>query len=299
MRIVAIGEILWDVIDGRERLGGAPFNFAAHAAQLGAQVDFISAVAADARGRAALRQARELGLAGPYLKTVQSPPTGHVTVTLDRGQPDYIIHRPAAYDATKLAAEDLQALRAAQPDWLYFGTLFAHLPAPAAQLERLLEALPETKRFYDINLRKDSWSPDLLARLLGHAHLLKINEGEAETAVELFEGPSGGLEAFARWAAEKWRLDGVAITRGADGCALLLDGRWVECGGVQVKLADAVGAGDAFAAAFLHGLGQGWPAERVGAFANRVGALVASRPGAIPRWQAEEAWTLDARSGAC
>jgi fructokinase len=63
---------------------------------------------------------------------------------------------------------------------------------------------------------------------------------------------------------------------------------------VKIELADAVGAGDAFAAAFLHGLEQGWQAEKIGAFANRVGALVASRAGAIPRWRAEEAWALAA-----
>lgn len=292
MRIAAIGEILWDVFPDGERLGGAPFNFAAHAAQLGNAVDFISAVGADTRGRKALDQARELGLAGRYLKTVDGSATGHVTVTLDRGQPDYAIHRPAAYDAAALADGDLRALTAAKPECLYFGTLFAHLPEPRAQLERLLETLPETKRFYDINLRKDAWSPALLAQLLTYADILKINEGESETVSQMFGGPRDGLEAFARWAAGEWRLEGVAVTRGEAGCSLLLEGRWFESEGVEVELRDAVGAGDAFAAAFVHGLGQGWAPQRIGAFANRAGALVASRAGAIPRWRAEEAWAL-------
>lgn len=283
---------MWDVFEDGERLGGAPFNFAAHAARLGNEVLFASAVGEDARGRAALRQAAELGLAGPYLKTVSARATAHVTVTLEDGQPDYVIHRPAAYDAASLSDDDLRALARRKPDWLYFGTLFAHLSEPRMQLERMLAALPLTKRFYDINLRKDSWSRDLLGELMGHANILKINEGESRTVAELFGGPAEGLERFARWAVAEWRLDGVAITRAEEGCSLLLDGRWVECEGVRVELADAVGAGDAFAAAFLHGVGQGWEAEKIGAFANRVGALVASRAGAIPRWEAEEAWAL-------
>ena len=280
MRTVVIGEILWDVFEDGERLGGAPFNFAAHARQLGNEVDFISAVASDERGGEVLRQAAALGLAGPYLKTVDAPPTGHVTVTLDQGQPDYVIHRPAAYDAATLDDEDLAALSALEPEWLYFGTLFAHLPGPRQQLDRLLQALPDTKRFYDVNLRKDSWSPALIGELLTHADVVKVNEDEATMLTDQF----GKME--------QWRAEAVAVTRGAAGCSLLLDGRWTNVPGVEVELADAVGAGDAFAAAFVHGLSQGWAAEKTGAFANRVGALVASRAGAIPRWKAEEAWAL-------
>ena len=292
MRIAVIGEILWDVFGDGERLGGAPFNLAAHAAQLGAKADFVSAVAADERGRRALDQARQLGLAGPYLKTVERPSTGHVTVRLDNGQPDYVIHRPAAYDAAFLTESERRALAAAKPAWLCFGTLFAHLPEPRVQLDLLLEALPDSRRFYDINLRKDSWSEALVVELLTYADILKINESEARRVAEIFGGPKDGLESFARWAAEEWRLEGVAVTRGENGCALLLKGRWIESDGVDVELADAVGAGDAFAAAFLHGLEQGWEPEKIGAFANRVGALVASRAGAIPRWSADEAWAL-------
>jgi fructokinase len=46
-------------------------------------------------------------------------------------------------------------------------------------------------------------------------------------------------------------------------------------------MADPVGAGDAFAAAFLHGLNARWPAAQIAEFANRMGALAVSRPGAI------------------
>jgi fructokinase len=292
MHFAAIGEIRWDVYEDEERLGGAPFNFAAHVAQLGVEVDFISAVGADDRGARALAQARDLDLLGPCLKTVSHPATGYVTVKLAQGQPDYVIHRPAAYDAVELSAQERESLASSKPSWLYFGSLFAHLAEPRAQLELLLEALPEAKRFYDINLRKESWSPALLAELLTYADILKLNEGEAGAIDELFGGPGSGLEAFARWAAAEWRLQGVAVTRGEDGCALLLGGCWTECAGVKIDLADAVGAGDAFAAAFLYGLEQGWKPDKIGAFANRVGALVASRPGAIPRWRQEEAWAL-------
>ena len=83
-------------------------------------------------------------------------------------------------------------------------------------------------------------------------------------------------------------------TRGATGCAFWLQHRYREIPGhrVTVTVADAVGAGDAFAAAFLHGLSSAWPTDRIGDFANRVGALVASRTGAVPEWTVEEALAL-------
>src|SRR5437773_8626179 len=39
--------------------------------------------------------------------------------------------------------------------------------------------------------------------------------------------------------------------------------------GYRIQVADTVGAGDAFAAAFLHGIGAGWPLKEIGDFANR------------------------------
>jgi fructokinase len=54
-----------------------------------------------------------------------------------------------------------------------------------------------------------------------------------------------------------------------------------------VKTADAVGAGDAFTAAWIYGRLHGWPLEAQAAFANEVGALVASRPGAMPALREE------------
>src|ERR1700694_394485 len=99
MRLIGVGEILWDVIGVTEHLGGAVFNLCAHAARLGHDVSLISAVGDDARGRLALARAAELGVSTRFIETVPGQPTGTVTVTVDaNGQPSYVIHRPAAYD---------------------------------------------------------------------------------------------------------------------------------------------------------------------------------------------------------
>jgi fructokinase len=100
------------------------------------------------------------------------------------------------------------------------------------------------------------------------------------------------LEQFCREITGAFGLETVCITRGAEGCALFLNGEYVEAGGFPIQVADAIGAGDAFSAALVHGMNSGWPTRQVAEFANRVGALVASRPGGTPRWSVTEATAL-------
>src|SRR5260370_37802500 len=103
MTILSIGEILWDVYPDSKRLGGAPFNFAVHAHRLGHRVLFLSAVGDDELGAAAQEKAAALGIDTEFLQVASGKPTGQVSVRLDTGgQPDYTIHRPAAYDFLKL-----------------------------------------------------------------------------------------------------------------------------------------------------------------------------------------------------
>jgi len=285
MRILSIGEILWDVFDEGEHLGGAPFNFAAHAAQLGHEVYFLSAVGEDERGRRALARVRELGLTDRYISRLPGAPTGTVTVELSSdGQPSFTIHRPAAYDLVDLSGEQLDCLAAARPDWICFGTLHQMHPGARRLTRRVLAAIPSARRFYDVNLRPDSYTPELVRELLDTASVVKLNDGEVTALGELLGLPVASLETFCLANAERFGWQAVCVTRGADGCSLLLDDEYIEAPGLTVDVADTVGAGDAFSAAFLHGLGAGWPPAEIAAFANRVGAFVAGRPGAIPAW---------------
>ncbi len=293
MRIVAIGEILWDRIAGEEHLGGAPFNFAVHAARLGHDVAFVSAVGDDARGRRALAQAAKHGLSTALIKYARGQETGVVDVAIDgEGQPGYSIRRPAAYDFPFLSDEEITAPAAAQPDWIYFGTLQQTGETARRLTRRLIAAHPCAGRFYDVNLRRGCYRPDLVEELLGSAGVVKLNDAEAvELAAMLgFPGGSGqrSWERFCRAGAERFGWRAVCVTRGAHGCALLAGGCYAERPGLRIRVADAVGAGDAFAAAFLHGLALRWDAERIGDFANRAGALVAGRAGATPAWEPAE-----------
>ena len=297
MNIVSIGEVLWDVVGEHEYLGGAPFNFAAHLKKLGHKVAFVSAVGADDRGRRILRRMDEMGLPTRFVRTVGEYGTGIVSVALDKaGQPNFTIHRPAAYDFPQLTESDLQQLCSDQLDWIYYGTLL-QMSAPARQLTtKLLDSAGKARRFYDVNLRKESYKTDLVLELMSLATVVKLNDDEATLLARAFGWPCTSLEEFCRESTAKFGWEAVCVTRSQRGCALLIGGEYLESVGYAVDVVDAVGAGDAFAAGFVHGLGSGWPAAHIADFANRVGALVASRAGAIPPWTVEEAMSLTRRA---
>jgi fructokinase len=146
-------------------------------------------------------------------------------------------------------------------------------------------------KFYDLNLRPGADSPKLVCKLLQSADVVKVNEEELRRVHE-FVGLPLNIEAFCREGSAQYGWQAVAVTLGDRGCAVLAGGQYVEAAVHAVEVVDTVGAGDAFAAAFVHGLSLSWPTAEIACFANRVGALVASRHGAIPDWSLEEAVKL-------
>ncbi|HET9177297.1 MAG TPA: PfkB family carbohydrate kinase [Terriglobia bacterium] len=293
MKIVSIGEVLWDVIGGEEHLGGAPFNFAAHASRLGHEVHFISAVGRDERGDRVLEHMTQMKLSTRFVRRAEGLPTGTASVMLDRkGQPSFRIEHPAAYDFPELSAADFKELFSPAPDWIYFGTLHQMSSQARDVTGKLLAAQGGARRFYDINLRPSCYTPHLVRELMAQATVVKLNAEEVPVVGRMCGWSHSNLEDFCRKYSTFFGWEAVCVTRGAEGCALLVGEKFISARGYPVKVVDAVGAGDAFAAAFLHGLGSQWPAGQVADFANRVGALVASRPGAIPPWTTDEIKTL-------
>jgi fructokinase len=283
-----LGEVLWDLFPDSIHLGGAPLNFGVHARRLGHPVYLISSVGADELGTRAASDIAALNLDTTFLQTTAALPTGTATIALSaEGKTSFRIHRPAAYDAMQFTDQDLEGLKYKKPGWFYFGTLFPSMPDGRSVLDRLLNGLDDTVKFYDLNLRPSADSPELVKHLLEQADVVKLNEDELNRVHAFCSLPST-IEGFCREGVARYGWRAVAVTLGARGCALLAHDSYVEEGGCAVDVADTVGAGDAFAAAFMHGLDADWPLREVASFANRVGALVASRHGATPDWTVEE-----------
>ncbi len=292
MKMVSIGEVLWDVFPSGERLGGAPFNFSAHAARLGHRVSFVSGAGRDERGLRAIEEMTRLGVDTRFVASVAGAPTGFVTVQLEAGEPSYTIYRPAAYDFPSLDGSQFEALLESRPEWIYYGTLAQSSAAVRSVTRRIVDGLPAAQRFYDVNLRPSNDDPALVGELLASATFVKLNEDETTRLALAFSLPASPVEAFARALCLRFGCAGACVTLGVRGCAILYHGAFVECAGYPVRVQDAVGAGDAFSAALLHGLALDQPLAGTGDFANRVGALVASKSGAIPAWTLAEAQAL-------
>jgi fructokinase len=286
--ILVLGEVLWDMFEHSTALGGAALNFAAHAKRLGYNPLLLSAVGADALGTAARREIAELGLDTSFLQTSRRFPTGTARVELGPGdRTRFVIERPAAYDAVSLHPEQIAQIVRRAPAYFYYGTLFASTPQGRAALDKLRTAVPDQTRFYDLNLRPGHYSVTLVIEMLELAELVKLNEEEL-AIVHKFAGLPLEVEAFCREGSKRYGWKAVGVTLGARGCAMLCGGEYVRAAGHPVDVADPVGAGDAFAAAFLHGWVSRWPVAKIAEFANRVGALVASRHGANPDWTIQE-----------
>jgi len=297
VNVISIGEVLWDIVGPEEHLGGATFNFSAHLSRLGHSVSFISAVGNDQRGHKVVDRMSQLGLSTEYLHTETNHPTGTASVALAAdGQPKFVLHRPAAYDFPQLTTSQYDRLFSRPLDWIYFGTLHQIYSQARKLTADLLDRASSARSFYDINLRADGYTPALIQELMSRATIVKLNHEEVEAIAQMFDTQHGSLEEFCRNYSDLYKWAGLCVTRGSLGCAVLMDGKYIEAPGYPVQVLDTVGAGDAFAAAFLHGLTKGWPTPAVADFANRVGALVASRRGAIPDWTIAEADALATRS---
>lgn len=298
MNVISVGEVLWDIVGNEEYLGGATFNFSAHLSRLGHTVSFVSAVGADPRGQMVIGRMSQLGLATEYLHTEKDHATGTASVVLaSDGQPKFVLHRPAAYDFPQLTPAQSDRLFSRPVDWVYFGTLHQIHPQARELTADILDRASGARHFYDVNLRSDGYTPELIQRLMSRATIAKLNHEEVEAIARMFGTRHGSIEEFCRAYADLYKWTGVCVTRGSLGCTVLLGGQYIEAPGYPVQVVDTVGAGDAFAAAFLHGLGNGWATSQIADFANRVGALVASRRGAIPDWTIAEASALESKIG--
>lgn len=287
-RALVVGEVIWDEFADSRRLGGAPLNFAAHLQRLRHYPRLVSAVGTDRAGHDARQAIIDLGLDISLLQSTTPFVTGHARIHIDaHGEVSFEIERPAAYDAVEISDEELQQIVGWNPAWFYYGTLFPSSSQARGVLRRLMSALPDAIRFYDVNLRPGFEAPELVDELLHAANVVKINERELRVLHEYTALPFDA-EGFCRAGCERFGWRAVSVTLGARGCAMLIGGEYVEAPGLPVDVIDTVGAGDAFAAAFMHGLVSNWPAGQTARFANRVGALVASAPGAIPAWSSED-----------
>ena len=287
-RVLGIGELLWDLFPDGPRLGGAPFNVVASMRRLSHPAAFVTAVGDDELGRSAVAAVDELGVDTTFISVAPDLPTGTVAVTPDPVEGHrFTIGSPAAYESIGGSGTLVTRLLDLVPEALVYGTLAQRSPAVRELTHRVATEIRPVNRLYDVNLRDGSWTGDLVLDLLRDATVVKLNGDEAVVLAGLLGSAATG-RALATALAARYGIERLCITRGAAGATLLVGGDEYTVEGIHVDVVDTVGAGDAFAAGLLHGLLTDMPPDETLRFANRLGALVASRAGALPVWSATE-----------
>jgi fructokinase len=284
--IVALGEVLWDVFPDGPRFGGAPANFACHAAAFGADAAMVSCVGDDELGAGAIAALRERHVSTEHVERSSDYPTGTVQVALDdAGKPTFTIAEDVAWDHLRWAA-GLSTL-AESADAVVFGTLGQRSAASRETIQRFLRATrPAALRIYDINIRPPFFSDEVILESLKLANMLKLNDDELPV-VAAAAGLSGSDDAVMRQLVEEFELEAIALTRGAAGSLLLRGDQVSEQPGVAVEVVDTVGAGDSFTATLAIGLLRGMDLDTVNQTASRVAAYVCSQAGATPDMPAD------------
>lgn len=278
--VAGAGEILWDLFPTGKRPGGAPANFCYHARMLGADSFVVSRVGTDKPGEELLERLAELGLSSRYISLDRVHPTGSVSVTLDsKGNPDYIIHENVAWD--HIPFDEQASALAKSVDAVCFGTLAQRSPESRESIRRFLKSVPESRlKVFDINLRMQYYSPELINDSLLLCNVLKVNSEELSKIGSMFS-LSGEPEETLSILCEKYNLRLIALTKGSEGSVLYTPEEISYHLGFKVEICDTVGAGDAFIAALTLGVLEGKTLAEINEFANTVASLVCHYNGAV------------------
>ncbi|MFY9562188.1 MAG: carbohydrate kinase [Terriglobales bacterium] len=281
-KIVGLGEILWDMLPNGKQLGGAPANFAYISTLLGNEGVVASRIGGDSLGSEAALQLTKLGVTTSFIQNDTVHPTGTVQVKVDHeGQPKFEIAVGVAWDFLEWTS-DWQRL-AEQADAICFGSLAQRASTSRSTIQQFLGAARKgAVRVFDVNLRQTFFSKEVLAESMKMANVVKLNHEELPRVMQLFGLEHRDEVASADTLVELHPLKLICVTRGCRGSLLISHRGLNEHSGYRIRVADTVGAGDAFTAGLVHEYLRGSSLPEMNEAANRAGAWVASQVGATP-----------------
>jgi len=278
--IVGIGEILWDVFPNGKVLGGAPANFAYHVSQFGYEGYAVSAIGNDPLGNEIIDNLSSKDL--KYLVERTPYATGTVQVTLNgKGIPQYEICENVAWDNIPFTAE-MEAL-ASRTQTVCFGSLAQRNNFSRTTINRFLDCVPKTAlKIFDINLRQHFYTLELIEHALSRCNILKINDDEVIIVGKLFGWETKSELEICNQLLHSCDLEMVVLTKGTEGSYVVTQKETSFKPTPLVEVADTVGAGDSFTAAFVSSLLHGQSISDAHQLAVDVSAFVCTQHGAMP-----------------
>ncbi len=280
--VVGMGEALWDVLPEGKKIGGAPANFAYHVSQFGLESCVVSAVGNDALGAEIISNFDDKKLCH-LIETVPYP-TGTVQVEIDQaGIPQYEIKENVAWDNIPYTArlEDLASRTRA----VCFGSLAQRNVVSRNTINRFLDAMPadgESLVVFDVNLRQGFYNKEILCNSMKRCNILKINDEELVTVSRMFGYPGIDLQDKCWILLGKYNLKMLILTCGINGSYVFTPGKVSFQPTPKVEVADTVGAGDSFTAAFIANILKCRSVEDSHRIAVETSAFVCTQPGAMP-----------------
>lgn len=280
--VVGMGEALWDILPEGKKIGGAPANFAYHVSQFGLPSCVVSAVGADTFGKELLENFTSKGL--NHLIPEVPYPTGTVQVEIDpAGIPQYEIKENVAWDNIPYTPQ-LHAL-AQNTKAVCFGSLAQRNVVSRETINRFLDAMPrtdDTLTVFDVNLRQGFYDKEILCNSMQRCNVLKINDEELVIISRMFGYPGIDLQDKCWILLGKYNLRMLILTCGINGSYVFTPGNVSFQPTPHVEVADTVGAGDSFTAAFIASILRGKSVAEAHSLAVRTSAYVCTQNGAMP-----------------
>lgn len=283
--VVGLGEVLWDVLPEGKKLGGAPANFAYHAGQFGLDTMAVSALGEDKLADETIQQIEDKHL--PYALPRVPYPTGTVQVELDNeGVPTYNIKENVAWDNIPFT-EDIRSI-AENCRAVCWGSLAQRNIVSRTSIYKFLEATPDDcLKIFDINLRQNFYTKEVIQESVKRCNILKINDEELVLIGRLFGYPGLDIENKCWLILGKYDLDMLVLTCGVNGSYVFSAGNMSYQETPKVTVADTVGAGDSFTGTFCAAILKGKSVEEAHKLAVEVSAYVCTQNGAMPQLPSE------------
>lgn len=280
--IVGLGEALWDCLPDGKKLGGAPANFAYHTGQFGLNTLAVSALGEDSLGTETLEELKSKGI--NYLMPLVDYPTGSVQVELDNaGVPTYDIKEGVAWDNIPFTTELEEVAK--NCSCVCFGSLAQRSSVSRQTIQKFIEATPEScLKIFDINLRQNFYTKDIICNSLKQANILKINDEELITIGRLFGYPGLDIENKCWLLLGKYNLDMLVLTCGVNGSYVFAPNLLSFRETPKVEVADTVGAGDSFTGTFAAAILNGIAIPEAHQLAVEASAFVCTQHGAMPKF---------------
>jgi fructokinase len=287
-KIVAFGEVVWDILPDGKVLGGTPSNLAFRCNSFGEEGHLLSRVGDDELGHLALKRLEELGISVADVQIDSEFPTGTVNITFEeKHEPVFNVTPDVAFDHIEFSTEALKLVRNA--DCLFFGLLPQRFGISKNTLRELIKESPSSIKFFDLKLFQHFFNVVVIENLLESAQIVRIKEKEIGFLGEKLNLKQGKLEEFGEQLVKKYNVDLVLITRGFHGVFAFHKekGAFFDSGYI-VDMKDNIGSGMAFSAGFLHYYLQGNSLQEALNFGNAAGALNATKVGATSIFKKSE-----------